>query len=187
MPNLMRPLAAALFVLGAGVLPRALATQEDVAGTYELVVCRSACEPADVEGQAERIRLSLYAEPLFTTGPLAGRRPERYEMFPHLWDTPERANACFSMAYDPEGTFIGIDPRAITAWSADTAGTLAFSLYRSPDAGSEVNVRRTADGLVGEVRDWSVMGARASSRSLYVAARRVGPPDPRVCGIQPRT
>jgi hypothetical protein len=111
-PNATRSLAAAaLFVMGAGILPRTLGAQQEVEGTYELIVCPSACAPADVEGHPERIRLSLYAEPLFTTGALAGRPPEGFRMILAFWDAPERANACFSMSHRPTGTFIGIVPR----------------------------------------------------------------------------
>ena len=130
--------------------------------------------------------LSLYAEPLLAYGPLAGEEPRRYPLLMDLWHQPKTANACFWMGDVPDGTFVGLMRRALTAWtSGDSPGTISFDLHRSPDAGSRVTVRAAPKGLVGEITSSGPFPG-SSSTERRVAARRVGPPDPRVCGIQPR-
>lgn len=159
-------------------------TAEPVSGTYEIVLCQG-CD-ADAAPPAQRIRVSLYAEPLFISGPLAGAYPPHDLRILRRRVTLERENYCFSIppAYT-HGLVGAVYDTAIAVWTRTPGDSIRFPLYLSPDAGVEVRVRIDGGRMSGVLEDYY-----APDRPVQViggvAGRRVGPPDPAVCGLRER-
>jgi len=153
-----------------------------VAGTYELVLC-DGCDAAAVPG-AQRIRISLYAEPIFVSGPLAGADPPYGVRIFRRMRTLERENYC--MAIPPgyaRGLVGAVHDTAIAVWTRTAGDSIRFPLYLSPDAGVEARVRIENGRMSGVLEHWFVPGPPTAVRGGIVGVR-VGAPDPAVCGLR---
>ena len=146
-----------------------------VAGTYELIICKSACsfsEPGNVFAKAVIVLLDHV---------MAQKDVEQINPSAYFGDQPVRA--CFAVKRNFEAqSYAGIDETGVTAWLI-SGHTLEFTLFRSPDAGYSVEVERNGDLLAGTGRSWGVgMGAPPPEYSPdLVVGRRRGPPDISVC------
>lgn len=167
-----------------GTGPAAEAVEDtSVAGTYELVLCRR-CDSTTWARTRDRIRVSLYAEPLFQSGPLAGANPR---VVPQLWISYTPENFCMDVPPGYRRGFVGIVRRAIHAWSRTPADSVEFYLYRSPDAGTRVRARVANGWMTGIVPSSGPFAGSERRAHDQVVGRRIGPPDPTVCGLKPGT
>jgi hypothetical protein len=176
-------LAAACTAPGPAPAPAA-SPDTTVAGTYEIVLC-DGCDAA-AEPAAQRIRVVLYGEALFVSGPLAGVYPlDEMRIFQRR-RTLERENYCFAVppGYS-RGLVGGLYDTAIGIWERTRGDSIRFPLYRSADAGVDVRVRIEDGRMSGVLEDWYAPD-RPTQVIGGVAGRRVGPPDPDVCGLRDR-
>jgi hypothetical protein len=176
-------LAAACTAIDPAPAPApAAAPDTTVAGTYEVVLC-DGCDAAGTPA-AERLRVVLYGEPLFVSGPLAGvNPPDGVKIFQRML-TLERENYCFGLPPGYERGLVGaFYDTAIAIWERTRGDSIRFPLYRSADAGVEVRVRIQGGRMSGVLEDWYAPG-RPTQVIGAVTGRRVGPPDPEVCGLR---
>lgn len=182
----MRAAALAVLALAAAFGPAGepapAARQSGMVGTYELAICR-ACDSASVAAIPHRIHVSLYDEPIFVTGPLAGMEPDAEFPILRRMRTLERENFCFVVPPGYSRGFVGIQDTAVHVWEPLPGDSVRFHLYLSPDAGATVRAA-VADGrMSGTVVQWMAPGSR--DRRSGLIGRRTGPPDPTVCGLRP--
>jgi hypothetical protein len=170
-------IAAAL--LGGCVGPArapAAPTPRTLAGTYELAVCRGApCLPSDSATAYASFTVAIYDS-------LAAAQIDmprtRYEVAP--------ATGCFvrghRRAVAPD-SYAGIAIREYFVWKSDSAGSVLFPLFQSPDAGYVVRLRPTAAGLAGTGTSYGFDfgGPPPAYPRDTVVAVRVGPPDRLYC------
>lgn len=173
--------AAVLAAVNAAPIPAA-SPDPAVAGTYEVALC-DGCDLTEVP-ETQRIRVSLYAEPIFVSGPLAGVDPPFTVKIYHRRVTLEHENYCFALFPDYEHGHVGaIYDTAIAVWTHTAGDSIRFPLYLSPDAGVEAEVTITDGRMHGVLKSWYVPGPPTQVIG-HVVGRRIGPPDPEVCGLR---
>lgn len=131
-----------LFAFATPFAPTA-AQQPAPGGRYAIRVCRPACQ----EGPYVTGSLLLLADTLRDrTGAAMGSG---------LLEGP--ADGCFTLQvhHQLDDSYAGIAERGTLAWHYPTSDTLIhFALYRSPDAGYEVELRPIGRRLVGTGHSW---------------------------------
>ena len=168
---------AILLVACAGTMRSpATETRRDIAGTYELAVCRAApCRPSDSATAYATFTVVIYDS-------LAAARIDMprasYEVAP--------ATGCFVRGHRRDvvpDSYAGISLREYFVWKADRGGDVLVPLFRSPDAGYVVRLRATAGGLAGTGTSYGFdfPGPAPVYPRDTVVAVRVGPPDRLYC------
>jgi hypothetical protein len=166
-------LAAIGFLTAANAQSDDLSKARQVAGTYELLICKSTCSFSNQRNAFARAVVVLFDQPI-ARKPYIARQP--YAIDPSL-------KACYLVKRNAKAeSYAGIQETGMTSWLL-RGHTIQFDLYRSPDARYMVEVERTGDLLVGTGRSWGVgMGAPAPEYTPdRVVGRRVRPPDVSAC------
>ena len=161
----------------AGTAPSpAASTPRELAGTYELAVCRGEqCRPSD----------SATAYASFTVVIYDSLAAARIDM-PRASYEVAAATGCFVRGHRRNvvpDSYAGISLREYFVWKSDSGGAVVFPLFRSPDAGYVVRLRSSATGLAGTGRSYGIDfpgPPRVYPRDRVVAVR-VGPPDRLYC------
>jgi len=171
----------------SGVLTLAIALgataaspSQEAAGTYSVQVCRSVCTGLEAKPYLtgtvvllERPVLRKDGKPingLFVEGPV---------------------NGCFKLPrlQARDDTYAGIDAEGPLSWQIDDSGTLRFPLYRSADAGYEVELKPGPHAWSGTGHSWGAGAAEIHAPVDQVVATRTGaaaqgqcPPIPHIDG-----
>ncbi len=159
---------------GAGGVYRSAlsaSAEQNVAGTFRFLVCRSRCAFTDTASAYAVGELVLFSDepvPALPTSRYAGGAV---------------ANGCFRVRkrQDLPDTYLGIDRGSPFRWTREPSGGIRFSLYRSPDAGYPVRAVVVGDSLIGAGTSEGVGIAEISAPDDYIVGRRVGAADPALC------
>lgn len=151
--------------------PESASQRATVAGTYRIVLCKSAqCSIHDTTRAVAWGELVLADRALPDS--LQRRLPDHF-----LSGAP---NGCYAVQRrQPERTLAGLESTAATYWQK-SATKVGFTLYRSPDAAHDVSVIVHGDTLQGTGTSWGPSKADAFPMD-FVRAIRIGPPDLRLC------
>jgi hypothetical protein len=184
-------LKAMLVLLGSIVASCRLAGQPtlatgalDITGTYEIVICQGECASASRRQpnaigylvlESERYQLADIPEP-------ARSYLSLYAETLVLVDAEERPNACFVLHKAPGArTYAGMTPVGLSLWARDSADSIHVPLDHSPDAGYHAALVIHGSVLRGRGRSWGVGDASVNLPPDSIYARRIGPPDRRIC------
>ena len=142
----------------------------DVAGSYEILVCKTGCAFGDSQAPAALGTVVLFDAPLSTS--------DVVDIDPFHFGTPdETLRACFSgMQYENAETLAFGSKRGVSGWEYKH-NQLTFQLLRSIDAGYEATLQREGELLRGTGTSWGAGEAAPGYRPDVIVARRVGPPD----------
>ena len=155
------------------------------AGTYEVTVCRNACDragPGDTVAtgylvlEGERFALDEVPDPARTHVLRAGTLLARAR-------AEDRPNACFVLQRRPGSrSHAGLDRVGFTLWEVDSAGAVTLTLYQSPDAGYETTLTASGETLRGTGESWGRhLGQPLPVPGDSIQARRIGAPDRARC------
>lgn len=143
--------------------------EQSVAGSYDVLICKDSCPAAGDQGVLLKGRLVLFAAQL--------QPAERDRLRLSRSFMGAELNGCFALEKLPDRGYkgyAGIDKAGLTSWSIE-GDELHFLLYRSPDAGYRVIVRRTKIGFEGTGQSWGAGVAAPPERtSERVVLRRTG-------------
>jgi len=141
-----------------------------MAGSYELLVCKTACAFGDSQTPD-----SLGVVVLFDA-PLSKKDVEDIEPF-HFATPGENVRACYSGTQSEKAeTFAFGTQRGVSAWEFKD-NQLTFELFRSVDAGYEATLHRDGMVLHGTGSSWGAGVAAPGYSPDVIVARRVGPSD----------
>lgn len=180
-------IAAVLFGLastsGLAAQPHPSSSSPELAGTYEIRVCRGAC--GSPEAAVARGHLVLEAEPFpMSDVPEPARSYiERSELILLISDDAiTDPNSCFVLER-PRGaqSYAGISPVGFTRWKPDTAADLRVRFFHSPDAGYVARLSVGGDQIHGRGRSWGFGTGDPPMPDDTVVGRRIGPPDRARC------
>jgi hypothetical protein len=149
---------------------------DHVAGTYELIICKSACSFSKPENAFATLVVVLFDRVM------TQKDMDRIDPYYHF---DPGVNACYAFSRKAQAqSYAVISEKGVSPWlSSDHK--IRFALFRSPDAGYAVELERTGDSLAGTGRSWGAgMGAPPPEYTHdTVVGRRVGPPD--ISGCRP--
>ena len=150
-------------------------------GTYALLVCRGPC---DASHRSNVIRSGWAVLDAVPIDMRALPDSVALDLKPDVITLKGKANGCWRLDEDrPEvKTYAGRMGAGLLLWSwTDRGDSIAFDLYRSPDAGHSVTAVPTATGLAGRGRSWGVGMAAVDFPDDIVVGEYTGPPNPRLC------
>jgi hypothetical protein len=152
----------------------------EVAGTYEVMVCRDRCDASRPEEALARGHLVLEAARYdFSDVPEPARSYiQRHEFILAVIDAERSPNACFVIENTRRAaTYAGAAPVGVTKWEADSTGATTLPLFHSPDAGYIATVSIRGRELRGRGRSWGSGTGDGPIPSDSIIGRRIGPPD----------
>jgi hypothetical protein len=164
MRNTMIPLlAVALF--GGSARSAGANSFGTVAGTYELIICKSACSFADPQNVFTRAAVVLFKETM-TQRNVASLDPT------HTSHPFGPAKGCYRLNHIAKAdSFVQINTTGVTSWQL-IDGTLEFSLFGSPDAGYFVHLKQNGRLLEGEGQSFGAGVANPHYSTDVVIGRR---------------
>ncbi|QNK02226.1 hypothetical protein [Dyella telluris] len=149
-------------------------------GTYELLICSEACSIDAPEKALISGRMVLL--------PYTFSRAERELLDPRddIVASQRDLSACYTLSLLPGRKFTGYANTrhpAVTGWSYQNQ-RVHLSLFRSPDAGYEVDMSLSDSLYTGTGMSWGAGAADPNDPHIdYVLARRTGPADISQCGL----
>lgn len=151
-----------------------------VAGVYELLICKGSCMFGDNRNVVVRGNIVLLANPLHRED--IDRLDKAY--YPTRYK--EVPNGCFALARLPDRAYSGLagaDSFGVTAWLMN-GSTLRLALAHTSDAGYDATVQPVPEGFEGRGITWG--GALVSTSGIpnqtdQIIARRTGDADVRDC------
>ena len=151
--------------------PQRVVRAPALAGTYRLVVCASSsCSATDTT------RAIAWGIIVFTDTDLPAATRARFPRSFH----GNAVNGCFALSRSPRsGSLAGLDSNDVTVWRKE-GDQYTFTLYRSPDAATDVRATLIGDTLQGIAKSWEVTGGYSQSTAV-VHAIRTGSADPKLC------
>jgi hypothetical protein len=182
-----------LFILGfaalAGTTSLATARAQSgaaapasIAGTYQLQICRGACDgarPDVVQGRLV-IEDSTYSSASIPEpgGTYARRESGALLIRGHGREDP---NSCFALRKTPDSrSLAGYPPVGFTAWHLDSSGgTARLRLGQTADASYVLELRMAENGVVGRGMEHGPSGTETVVDSVTIT--RLGPPDRTIC------
>ena len=146
----------------------------DVAGTYEILICKHACSFEHPGTTFAKGVIVLFDEPM------SPQEIKRVDPFFHSWPN-EVIRACFSGEQAGHlSSFAFIQQTGATPWSAK-GQLLTFELFRSPDARYEVEARREGTHFSGKGISSGGGGNEPAHSPDIVVGRLTGPPSAAAC------
>ena len=97
------------------------------------------------------------------------------------WDS-RPANGCFEL--EPvrrANSYAGIQRMGLLSWTFEPDSGVAFSIFRSPDAGYRVRVGIRTDSLIGRGDSWGAGAAEIGVPADFVHGSKLGPADTEIC------
>lgn len=186
-----RLLAVSVGITLCALAPSSLAqsTQKpgefSAAGTWEIRVCKA------IRACLEHEHLSILARGILVLSEDSlgmGDLPASARPWFALFAAPGRARSCYTLERlrhpGSSTTYAGIFPVRWSGWTRGEAlDSIAFSLYRSPDAGHVVYARILGDSLHGSGKSHMApaMGDLTSWGTDIVIGKRIGPANPAPC------
>jgi hypothetical protein len=165
----------AVTVIGGTAHPAGARTASDVAGTYELILCKGACS------FAERRNVFATAFIVLFDGVMPLKDVDRIDPT-YLYD-PRQINACYVVKRKTDApSYADAGGIGVSTWQRD-GHAIHLLLFHSPDAGYSVEVKRQGTLLAGSGTSSGVgMGAPPPGYDPdTIVGRRLGPPDVSVC------
>lgn len=149
--------------------------ESEAIGTYELLICKSECSFQNPAMAIARGTIVIFKDAL------SPEDIERIDRFHHA-RTEEVLRACFyGVRSEHTDTYAFIQKTGATMWSFEN-NSLKLGLFRSPDAGYEVDLQLRGNALSGEGHSWGAgAGAPRFSPVDVIVGRRVGPPRISAC------
>lgn len=145
----------------------------EIAGSYAIWICDSACTLADTARAHTAGLLVLTAQPLDST----------YAHMPHgAWLRFAPRNVCYDLVRRREvpGSFAGgAAGFGVSSWRSTQPMNVEFGLYRSPDASYHVTATVAPNTLVGEGRSFGPRDEAWQAEKVYGV--RLGDPQPDRC------
>jgi len=172
----MRSLQSLALLGFLGIAGQSIA--DEISGNYDVLVCKSACSFEQPQSVLARGIVVLSESPL----------PRRTVDILGLSDfvAPDEARACISGTHSKDAkTFAFLRKTTATSWVL-RGGLVTFELFRSADAGYEVELGRKGNILVGKGTSWGAGVAAPHYSPDIVVARRTGPVSISAC-LQPAT
>lgn len=169
----MHYLRAVAFNASLLVLPQAasagVSPGNAPAGTYDILVCNGTCSFDRPEHVLVKGSIVLFKDKLEQADL---QRFDENRLNHHFG---EPINGCFTLeTVSQSSIYAGVEKVGITSWSAQ-GGRYRFSLFHSPDAGYEVTVERSKNGLIGTGSSWGAgAGAPQQPSTETVIALRTG-------------
>jgi hypothetical protein len=143
------------------------------AGNYELLICKSACSFEHPQSAVAKGLIVLSEDPL-------PRDVVEKIRLSHFVE-PNHARACFVGTQSERAkTFAFLTKAMSTSWALEN-GVLKFELFRSADAGYEVELERKSSILVGKGMSWGAGVAAPHFTPDIVVGRRIGPVNVSAC------
>jgi hypothetical protein len=151
---------------------------DEIVGNYELLICKSAC--SFEHPQAVIAKGVVVLSPV----PLTGGVAAKLEHSPFV--KPNDVRACF-FGTPSKGakSFAFLTNAMATSWAL-RGNSLTFELFRSADAGYEVELQRKGNVFVGNGTSWGAGVAAPHYSPDTVLARRIGPVNISAC-LHPAT
>jgi hypothetical protein len=149
----------------------------DVAGSYDLLVCKGACDFSSPKNVLVRGFVILEAEEFSTSEIMEPIR----QVFGFGYSFAQDPRGCFVLeTLEQNRTYAGIIPIGFTAWSWQDR-SITFELYASPDAFYTTWVKLTKEGFSGQGASSGVGAAAPGWSPDIVIGRRIGPPERMKC------
>jgi hypothetical protein len=163
--------ASILYVLGLSTLACAMRVPgARVGGNYQLLVCREGC------GGGDTSRAYIVGTLVLGDTSIHSRRG--------ISLADGSSNGCFQLERIKEmkDSYAGIMRGARVRWKrVAQSDSITFPLYRSPDAGYEVQLVRSGDTFKGTGRSWGAGAAYIEAPRDSIIAMRIGDVDSQVC------
>ena len=156
----------------------------NIAGTYEVMICRRSCVPQEAGEVLTRGYLVLEPGtfPLSSLPDRAQQYFRRYTAFLALGEGEGPPNACF--VFDsPASTGVATrsEPVGVTRWKRDSADSIQIRLLRRTHTSYTAQVSVHGDELHGRGDSWNWRSGDGRAESDVVEGRRVGPADRNRC------
>ena len=161
-------------MIGAAAQSADINNVGQAAGTYELIICKSACSFSKPENAFATVSVVLFDRAM------TQKDMNRIDQYHHY---DPGTNACYAFKRKVQAqSYAGIEEKGVSLWHLSDH-KIWFDLFHSPDAGYVVELKRTGDSLVGTGTSGGVGGGAPPPEytSDMVAGRRVGPPDISAC------
>ena len=145
-----------------------------IAGSYEVLICKSACAFGDPATPPALGVVVVFDKPL------PGRAIAGIDPY-HFGAPGEKVRLCYSgMQSDTARTLAFATKRGVSAWQFDKH-QLTFELARSIDAGYEASLSFDGKTVHGTGNSWGAGVAAPGFSPDIIVARRVGPADMSWC------
>ena len=160
----------ALAVMGSAA-QFAVGKDRGVAGTYELLICKSECSFSERGNVVQTAVIVIFDR--------AMKRKDVERIDPTYLDFRyDPARACYLLTYPNRQT------SGVTSWILSKQ-TLSFSLMHSPDSWYSVRVERNGDSLRGTGNFWTAgVAPPPGYRADTIVGKRRGPADISACKAQ---
>ena len=160
----------------------ALPAVDAVEGTYEITICRDACQDEQVLVRGHLV-LESRPYPLDSVPEPARSYFRRYEPYLLMPDLESDPNACFVLRRNAGArTYAGISRVGLTRWTLGESGKLmGMPVYNSPDAGYVTSFSIRAGELRGQGSSWGGDGEGETLPHDSIIGRRIGPADRALC------
>ena len=149
------------------------------AGSYEILICKSACSFSD--------RTNVVVDGLIVLMAPALTPSENQDLHAHgfrpVYQEDDPPNACFVLhTIVQRRTYAGIEPMGVTSWSLN-GSMLRIDLYASSDAGYVANLSLHGERLEGAGSSWGLGAAKPDLGPDTVVGRRIGIAFPFKCFV----
>jgi hypothetical protein len=145
----------------------------EMTGNYQLLICKSPCSFEQPQSAVAEGVLVLSDEPL-SPGDIQKLGPSHFS-------ASNEPRACFAGSRsDSAETFAFLGKRGVTSWALEN-GLIKLELFRSADAGYEIELERIGEVLIGKGVSWGAGVAAPQYSHDFVIGRRIGPVNISVC------
>lgn len=180
-------LAAAVLAGCSVAQGAAVADPETLApGTYEVVFCPQDCgSPQATPAVSGIVVLDENTFLASSVSDSARAYYERHTAILYIGDAQRAPTACFAFVRNaPRApTYAGLEKTGMTRWMQEAeSAEFRIVLYHSPDASYVARLTPTVDGFRGRGTSYGGGVPRGSIPDDLIQGRRVGPPDPSICG-----
>jgi hypothetical protein len=161
-----------LMFLDALVASSQVPNPDELAGTYEVLICRGGCADWDTSRAHVRGRFVLVESSL----PQKPQDPFRINGIP---------NGCFVLSHvlERRDSYAGMWTDGFFHWQRASSGNaISFPIYVGVDAGYDLTLWPVSGGFRGVGHSWGVGVAEIHFPDDSAAARRIGPPEVVLCG-----
>ncbi|SRR6266576_669736 len=163
-----RVLAAVFGFVTASLGLQRFVEMPPLTGTYEFLICRGGC------GSGDSSRAYIHGTLVLAESNLRG-----FGRYALGWGQP---NGCFDLRQLQElgDSYAGIMKHNVIHW-VQRGDTARFPIYRSPDAGYDLELTRSPSGLSGWGNSWGAGVTEIHAPRDSVWTRRIGDSDQQRC------
>lgn len=168
-------LLLSIVTLGFSVQAADTSEHGKVAGTYEIIICKSNCSFSDPS--------NVFATTVVVLFDRAMSQEDMSRLDPFYHYDPSDVRACYAVDLKAHAqSYVGINKTGVSPWEL-TGNKIRFDLFHSPDAGYAVDIEHTGELMTGTGRSWGAgMGAPPPDFGPdVIVGRRLGPPNISAC------